>query len=76
MKKIVDLNIDINVKNKDGLIVLYKVVMIFKDDIILKYLLFIGVKKDIIIEFDESVYILVKENEFFFKNNVLLDFLK
>jgi len=50
--------------------------MISKDDTILKYLLSIGAKKDIITEFDESAYTLAKENESFSKNNVSLDFLK
>ena len=76
LKKIADLNIDINVKNKDGLTALHKAAMISKDDTILKYLLSIGAKKDIITEFDESAYTLAKENESFSKNNVSLDFLK
>lgn len=76
LKKIADLNIDINAKNKDGLTALHKAAMISKDDTILKYLLSIGAKKDIITEFDESAYTLAKENESFSKNNVSLDFLK
>lgn len=76
LKKIADLNIDINAKNKDGLTVLHKAAMISKDDTILKYLLSVGAKKEIITEFDESAYTLAKENESFSKNNVSLDFLK
>jgi ankyrin repeat protein len=76
LKKIADLNIDINAKNKDGLTALHKAAMISKDDVILKYLLSIGAKKDINTEFDESVYALAKENESLTKNNISLEFLK
>jgi ankyrin repeat protein len=76
LKKIADLNIDINAKNKDGLTPLHKAAMISKDDAILKYLLSIGAKKDINTEFDESAYALAKENESLTKNNVSLEFLK
>ncbi|MGO4773257.1 ankyrin repeat domain-containing protein [Flavobacterium sp. W22_SRS_FK3] len=76
LKKIADLNIDINAKNKDGLTALHKAAMVSKDNTILKYLLSLGAKKDITTEFDESAYALAKENETFTKNNVSLDFLK
>jgi ankyrin repeat protein len=76
LKKIADLNIDVNAKNKDGLTALHKAAMISKDDAILKYLLSIGAKKDINTEFDESAYALAKENESLTKNNVSLEFLK
>jgi ankyrin repeat protein len=76
LKKIADLNIDINAKNKDGLTALHKAAMISKDDVILKYLLSIGAKKDINTEFDESTYALAKENESLTKNNISVEFLK
>lgn len=76
LKKISGLNIDLNLKNKDGLTALHKAAMISKDDAILKYLLSIGAKKDITTEFDESVYALAKENESLTKNNVSVEFLK
>jgi ankyrin repeat protein len=76
LKKIADLNIDVNAKNKDGLTALHKAAMISKDDTILKYLLSIGAKKEINTEFDESTYALAKENESLTKNNVSLEFLK
>ncbi|MFV5700094.1 ankyrin repeat domain-containing protein [Flavobacterium sp. ZT3R17] len=76
LKKIADLNIDINAKNKDGLTALHKAAMISKDDTILKYLVSIGANKEITTEFDESVYVLAKENESLTKNNVSVEFLK
>ncbi|WP_281240320.1 ankyrin repeat domain-containing protein [Flavobacterium praedii] len=76
LKKIADLNIDVNAKNKDGLTALHKAAMISKDDSILKYLLTIGAKKEIKTEFDESVYTLAKENESLTKNKIDLEFLK
>ena len=76
LKKIADLNIDINTKNKDGLTALHKAAMIAKDDIILKYLLSIGAKKDINTDFDESPYVLAKENETLTKKKISIELLK
>lgn len=76
LKKLADLNIDVNLKNKDGLTVLHKAAMISKDDVILKYLVSIGAKKEITTEFDETTYALAKENESLSKNKTDLEFLK
>jgi ankyrin repeat protein len=76
LKKIADLNIDVNTKNKDGLTALHKAAMISKDDTILKYLLSIGAKKEINTEFDESTYVLAKENESLIQNKISIEFLK
>lgn len=76
LKKIADLNIDINAKNKDGLTTLHKAAMISKDDIILKYLVSSGAKKEINTDFDESPYALAKENETLTKKKIDLEFLK
>jgi ankyrin repeat protein len=76
LKKIADLNIDINAKNKDGLTALHKAAMVAKDDTILKYLISVGAKKEVTTEFDENAYALAKENESLTKSNVSVDFLK
>ncbi|AOW09604.1 ankyrin repeat domain-containing protein [Flavobacterium gilvum] len=76
LKKIANLNIDINAKNKNGLTALHKAAMISKDDTILKYLLSLGAKKEIKTDFDESPYALAKENETLSKNKISLEFLK
>ncbi|HQF11766.1 MAG TPA: ankyrin repeat domain-containing protein, partial [Paludibacteraceae bacterium] len=76
LKKLADLNIDINAKNKDDLTALHKAAMIAKDDAILKYLLSIGAKKEIKTDFDESAYALAKENETLTKKKTDLEFLK
>ncbi len=76
LKKLASLNIDVNVKNKDGMTALHKAAMISKNDEILKYLISIGAKKDIKTEFDESAYALAKENESLTKQNISIEFLK
>ncbi|MEO7977578.1 ankyrin repeat domain-containing protein [Flavobacterium sp.] len=76
LKKIADLKIDVNAKNKDGLTALHKAAMISKDDAILKYLVSIDAKKEVSTEFDESAYALAKENESLTKNNISVEFLK
>ena len=76
LKKIANLNIDINAKNKDGLTALHKAAMIAKNDAILKYLLSIGAKKEIKTDFEESAYDLAKENETLVKNNISIEILK
>ena len=76
LKKIADLHLDINAKNKDGLTALHKAAMISKDDVILKYLVSIGAKKEITTDFAESPYALSKENETLTTKNVSIEFLK
>ncbi|MFL9481941.1 ankyrin repeat domain-containing protein [Chitinophagaceae bacterium LWZ2-11] len=76
LKRIEKLNVDVNAKNKEGLTPLHKAAMISKDDVILKYLLSIGAKKDVGTEFKETAFDLAKENEYFAKTNVSIDFLK
>ena len=69
LKKLADLKIDVNAKNKDGLTALHKAAMIAKNDAILKYLFSIGAKNDIKTEFDETAFDLAKENETLTQNN-------
>jgi len=76
LKKITDLNVDVNAKNKDGLTALHRAAMTSKDDSILKYLVSVGAKKDINTEFDETAYALAKENDLLTKNNISVEFLK
>jgi len=76
LKRIEPLKVDVNVKNKEGLTPLLKAAMVAKDDIILKYLLSIGAKKEATTDFKETAYDLAKENEFLTKNKISIDFLK
>jgi ankyrin repeat protein len=76
LKSLENLKLDVNAKNKEGMTVLHKAAMTAKDDNILKYLVSIGAKKDIITEFKETAFDLAGENEFLSKNSVSIDFLK
>ncbi len=76
VKKLAALKVDVNAKNKEGITALHKAAMVSKDDATLKYLLSIGAQKEVKTEFDETAYMLAKENEFITKNNISIDFLK
>lgn len=76
LKLLAPLSIDVNSKNKEGLTALHKAAMVAKDDVILKYLLSIGAKKDLTTEFQETAFDLAKENEYFSRNKIATDFLK
>ncbi len=76
LKRIEDMHVDVNAKNKEGLTALHKAAMLSKDDVMLKYLLSIGAKKDITTEFKETALDLAKENETLSKNKITTDFLK
>jgi ankyrin repeat protein len=76
LKKLEGRQIDVNAKNKEGLTALHKAAMIAKDDNMLKYLISIGAKKDIVTSFDETAFDLAAENESLSKNNVTVNFLK
>jgi ankyrin repeat protein len=76
MKSLESLKIDVNAKNKEGMTVLHKAAMTAKDDRILKYLVSIGAKKEVVTEFKETAFDLAGENEFLSKNSISIDFLK
>ena len=76
LKRLADLKVDINGKNKEGFTPLHKAVMISRDDVMIKYLLSVGAKKDVLTSFDESAFDLANENESFSKNKISIDFLK
>lgn len=76
LKRIKELGVDVNAKNKEGITPLHKAAMTAKDDTMLKYLLSIGADKNIKTDFEESVLDLARENELLQENNVALNFLK
>ncbi|MGI4022158.1 MAG: ankyrin repeat domain-containing protein [Janthinobacterium lividum] len=76
IKRLEPLGIDINTKNKEGLTALHKAALISKDDVLLKYLLSIGAKKDAVTNFKETAFDLASENESLSKNNISVNFLK
>ncbi|MFC5283838.1 ankyrin repeat domain-containing protein [Pedobacter alpinus] len=76
LKKLTDLKVNVNAKNKEGLTVLHRAALISKNDEVLKYLVSIGADKSIKTEFDETAYDLATENEFLSKGNISVTFLK
>ncbi|MXV14509.1 ankyrin repeat domain-containing protein [Hufsiella ginkgonis] len=76
LKRLESLGIDVNAKNREGLTALHKAALVSKDDVILKYLLSIGAKKDAVTNFKETAFDLASENEVLTKNNVSVNFLK
>jgi ankyrin repeat protein len=76
LKYFKDIIIDVNMKNKEGMTALHKAAMTAKDDVILKYLLSIGARKDITNDMKETAYDLAVENEYLQKNKVSVKFLK
>ncbi|RYG20136.1 MAG: ankyrin repeat domain-containing protein, partial [Chitinophagaceae bacterium] len=76
LKKLTDLKVNVNTKNKEGVTVLHKAALTSKNDEILKYLVSIGADKTIKTDFDETAFDLASENEFLTKNKVAVAFLK
>ena len=76
VKRLEAYKIDVNAKNAEGLTALHKAAMVSKDDVMMKYLISIGAKKDIVTNFKETAFDLAGENESLSKNNVTVNFLK
>jgi ankyrin repeat protein len=76
LKRLEPMGLDVNAKNKEGVTALHKAAMIAKDDTVMKYLLSIGAKKDVLTNFEETAFSLASENESLTKNNVSVTFLK
>jgi ankyrin repeat protein len=76
LKNLQPLGIDVSAKNAEGLTALHKAALIAKDDVMLKYLVSIGAKKDAVTNFKETAFDLASENESLSKNNISVTFLK
>lgn len=76
LKKMEATGADVNAKNREGLTPLHRAAMIAKDDVILKYLVSIGAKKDLTTSFSETAFDLSQENEFLGSNKISTEFLK
>ncbi|MEM6734807.1 MAG: ankyrin repeat domain-containing protein [Bacteroidota bacterium] len=76
LKYLVELGININVKDNNGQTVLHYAAMQVDDDELLKYLIEAGADKNMTTEFDESAYDLAKANELLSEKNTNIDFLR
>lgn len=76
LEMVSNLKIDINAKNTEGNTALHLAAMKARDSEILKYLLKLGAKKEILTDFQETAFDLASENELLTKNNISIDFLK
>jgi len=76
LKRLSIYNIDVNIKNKEGLSAIQIAVMKGKNHQIIKYLLGIGADKNITTVFGETIYDLASENELLNKENNNISYLK
>ncbi|UWX55848.1 ankyrin repeat domain-containing protein [Maribacter litopenaei] len=76
LKRLEDLEIDVNQKNEDGITALHFAAMSSDNEDMLKYLISMGADVSAKTEFEETPYDLASENELLQKHNVTLDFLK
>jgi ankyrin repeat protein len=76
LKKLENLKINVNAVDKEKMSALHKAALVAKDDSILKYLVGLGINKNLKTDFDETAYDLASENETLKKNKTDLNFLK
>ncbi|TLP79774.1 ankyrin repeat domain-containing protein [Maribacter sp. ACAM166] len=76
LKRISDIDIDINTKNDDGLTALHLAAMKAENDEMLKYLISKGADTKVTTDFEETVYDLASENELLKNGQISLSFLK
>ncbi|OIQ38004.1 MAG: hypothetical protein BM563_06950 [Bacteroidetes bacterium MedPE-SWsnd-G1] len=76
LETVQSLDVDINVKNADGLTPLHLAAMKATDTKALEYLIKYGADKSATTDFEESVYDLAQENELLQQTNTDLNFLK
>ena len=76
VEKSLELGVDINQKNGDGLTALHLSAMKAQDDKLLKLLLAKGADKSILTDFEESAFDLASENELLNQNSADFEFLK
>ncbi|MEM6807539.1 MAG: ankyrin repeat domain-containing protein, partial [Bacteroidota bacterium] len=76
LSKALELGVDINQKNGEGLTPLHLAAMQAKDETLLNMLITKGADKSILTDFDESAFDLANENEVLSKSDTDLDFLK
>lgn len=76
LKRVKELHVDINLKDREGYTALHRAVLIAKDTEILKQLISFGAKKELTTDFKETAYDLAKENEYLVKQHINTDFLK
>lgn len=76
LKRISEMDIDINAKNNDGLTALHKACLVAKNDELMKFLIAHGASREIKTNFGETAFDLASENETLSKIKTNIDFLK